>query len=290
MRTRVLAMLLPALLGPGGQAPPLQPQTPQFRSGVHTVEIYPTVHDRDGRLVPNLTRDEFEILDNGQPAPITVFSNQIHPITVTMLLDMSGSMLPRFLAVREGALSFIHALLPHDRVRIGTFGFEIALSPVLTGNQATLTRIVREELWPGGPSPVWNAAHAAIHSLAGEPGRRVVLVVSDGQDTGSLPSLSAGLAEVRSAAIREGVMFYAVGLSGLLGPELRSLVEETGGGSFTTRPDEDLEEAFARVAEELRRQYVLGFSPAVMDGRQHRIEVRVGPGMKARARRSYIAR
>ena len=131
-------------------------QAPTFRAGTQTVPIYATVQDRNGRLVPDLTREDFEVFDSGKPVPITVFSNEIQPITVVVLLDMSGSMANRLLRVREGALHFIRALRPEDRARIGTFGEEIAISPWLTNDKGRLERILGEELWPGGPTPLWG--------------------------------------------------------------------------------------------------------------------------------------
>ena len=152
------------------QASQIQASPPVFRSGVQTVAIYATVNDREGRLVPDLSREAFTILDNGQSTPVTLFSNDIQPITVVMLLDMSGSMNARFLKVRDGTIGFINALLPADRVRLGSFGTEIALSPLLTGDKATLERICKEEMWPGGGTPMWNAVFAGMKSLTGEPG------------------------------------------------------------------------------------------------------------------------
>jgi hypothetical protein len=86
-------------------------------------------------------------------------------------------------------------------------------------------------------------------------------------------------------------MFYAIGVESLmpLQAELVSLTDETGGGHFTVSATQDLGAVFQRVAEELRHQYVLGFTPAVLDGREHRLEVRAGPGTTVRARRSYVA-
>jgi len=262
-----------------------------FRSGVQTVAIYATVNDREGRLVPDLPREAFTVLDNGQPTPVTLFSNDIQPITVVMLLDMSGSMIPRFLKVRDGALGFIDALLPHDRLRIGSFGTEIALSPLLTGDKAILSRICREEIWPGGGTPMWNAVNAGLASLAGESGRRVVLVLTDGYDTGDLPGWRGGYSEARRTAEREGFMLYAIGMQGMmpLSGDIISLVDDTGGGHFHVKQDDDLPATFARVADELRHQYLLGFTPKTIDGKTHKLEVRAGPGTKVRARKNFVA-
>lgn len=269
------------------------PQAP-FKSSVQTVAIYATVRDAEGRSVPDLTQADFEVLDNGKPVAITTFSSGRQPLTVALLLDMSGSMNPSVLRVRESTRRFIDALLPDDRVRICTFGDEIAVSPVLTGDKAALTRIVNEELWPGGETPLWNAVFAGMQSLAGEPGRRVVLALTDGADSGSLPGWKGRFRDVRERATREGFMLYMVGMDSAAiktapTPEVAALLDETGGAHFNVPAAGDLGETFTRVAEELRRQYLLGFAPAA-DGRDHQLTVRVKQaGLVARARKSYSA-
>jgi Ca-activated chloride channel family protein len=268
---------------------PQQP-APVFRAATQTVAVYATVHDRAGRLVPDLRRDDFQILDRGRPADITVFSNDIQPLTVVLLLDMSGSMLDRFLRVREGTLRFIDALLPADRLRIGTFGLEIAISPILTNDQAVLGRIVREEVWPGGGTPMWNAMCAGMASLSSESGRRVVLVLTDGGDTGSLPGWKGGFGEVRTRAQEGSFMVYAVGMDTALESRLVGLTEDTGGGHFEATVRDDLTRTFLRVAEELRHQYMLGFTPLALDGKTHAIEVRSRPDLTVRARKTYVAK
>jgi hypothetical protein len=106
-----------------------------------------------GRLVADLTKDDFEIKDNGQLREITNFSREIVPITVTLMLDMSGSRETRVEWARAAASAFVDELLPADRARIGTFGAEIAISPRLTGDHSYLHRVIDEEIWPGGPTP-----------------------------------------------------------------------------------------------------------------------------------------
>jgi Ca-activated chloride channel family protein len=272
----------------------LLPQQPAFKTGVETVAIYATVRDAEGRSVPDLTREDFEILDNGKPVEITTFSSGRQPLTVALLLDMSGSMNPSVLRVRESTRRFIDALLPDDRVRICTFGDEIAISPILTNDKAVLTRIVSEELWPGGGTPLWNAVYAGMDSLADEPGRRVVLALTDGEDGGSLPGWKGSFRDVRDRATRDGFMLYMVGMDKVatrtdLHPEVAALLDETGGAHLNVAATDDLGGTFTRVAEELRRQYLLGFMPAV-DGREHRLTVSVKrAGLLARARKSYTA-
>jgi Ca-activated chloride channel family protein len=268
----------------------LEAQEGRFRTSVDTVSIYATVSDADGRLEPNLVKDDFTVLDDGTPREITLFSSDIQPITVVIMLDMSGSMFSRFIRLRTSTLSFIDALLPHDRAQIGSFGEEIAISPHLTGDKAVLRRVIGNELWPMGGTPIWNALDAAMSALASESGRRVVLTITDGRNMCSFPRcLKPG--DVERRAVREGFMLYAIGMDGTgLDGEIMQMAEETGGGHYALPEGADLTATFARVAEELRRQYLIGFSPAVLDGKLHRVEVRVGrPGMKVRARRNYLA-
>ena len=263
---------------------------PVFRSNVRTVAVYATVR-QDGRLVPDLQKDAFEIRDNGKPSPITVFSNDPQPITVVLLVDMSGSMTSGFLRVREGTLKFISALAPVDRLRIGTFGAEISLSPLLTGDKNVLDRIALEELWPGGGTPLWNAMYAGMQSLKDEQGRRVILVLTDGADTGSLRGWTGSAQDVDRMATQDGFTLYAIGVESdvPLQGELVAMTEETGGGHFIAADKDDLGAVFERVAEELRHQYLLGFVPAVVDGKEHKLEVRARRGMTVTARRSFVA-
>jgi Ca-activated chloride channel homolog len=270
-------------------------QAPSFKTSVQNVAIYATVRDSDGRAVADLTKDDFELLDNGKPVAITTFSSDRQPLTVALLLDMSGSMNPSLLRVRDSTLRFIDALLPEDRVRICTFGAEIAISPILTGDKSVLTRIVREELWPGGGTPLWNAVFAGMESLTNESGRRVVLALTDGVDSEQLPGWKGNFGDVRSRATREGFMLYMIGMentapTGEPKQEIAVLLDETGGAHFNVKDSDDLGQTFTRVAEELRRQYLIGFEPEVRDGREHRLELRMKkPGLKVRARKSYVA-
>jgi Ca-activated chloride channel homolog len=265
-------------------------QEGRFRTSVDTVLIYATVSEPDGRLVPDLTKEDFTVLDNGTPREITLFSSDPQPITVAIMLDMSGSMYSRFVRLRTSTLSFVDALQPRDRAQIGTFGEEIAISPHLTGDKQILRRVLASELWPMGGTPIWNALDTAMGALASESGRRVVLTITDGRNLCNLPQCLKPDA-VERRAVREGFMLYAIGMDGTgLDGEIMVMAEETGGGHFALAPGADLTATFTRVADELRRQYLIGFSPAAPDGQLHRVEVRVGrAGMKVRARRTYLA-
>jgi VWFA-related protein len=261
-------------------------QEPAFRASVHTVAVYPLVSGADGRLVTDLTRDDFIVMDNGAPATVSVFSTDTQPITAVLMLDMSASMEDRLVRVRDAAVGFVNAMKPADRLRIGSFGSETALNPWLTADKAILTRILREELWPGGSTPLWNALDVAMKSVADETGRRTIVVVTDGVDTSS-----ASQAEVAQRAIGGLFMIYAIGLEGKgLSPKLTDLIAQTGGGHFDLRRQDDLGAAFTRLQTELRHQYLVGFTPAQLDGLTHTLEVRMKrPGLTVQAARQFVA-
>jgi Ca-activated chloride channel family protein len=285
-------MLFAALL----LVPALAAQDPQgvFRGGTQTVPIYATVLDREGRLVPNLERQHFEVYDDGKLQPLTVFKSDVQPVTVVVMLDTSGSMTFNLELLKVAAEQFVIRLLPDDRVKIGSFSDKILLSPTFTGDRDEMVRILHEDIQFGNPTFLWDAIDRSMTALASEPGRRVVLIFTDGDDQ---TSVATDFKSVLNRALNEDFMVYAVGLrSQILGTvtrpdhHLRELAAETGGGYFELTHTADLNTTFTRVADELHRQYVLGFSQPTLDGKIHKIEVKVKvDGMTARARKSYVA-
>jgi VWFA-related protein len=322
--TRLLAVLVigsPILVLAQSTPPGQASQQPTFKSGTRTVAVYTTVTDGAGRLVPDLTQEDFEIYDNGKLRPITVFSNEIQPITLVMMLDRSGSMKTNFELVRAGAEALVRRLLPEDKTRIGSFSNKIQIDPEeFTSNQNEMIGILRSELLPEGPTPLWNAVDKAMTALRGEQGRRVVLVFTDGVDAPMNFSMrNVSLPDVMERSQKEDVMVYAIGLesvvpwgnrraplggttggiggwqsSGMISQQpdagLPKIASESGGGYFELKGTDNLRATFARVADELHHQYALAFEPEKLDGKRHKLEVKLKQkGMKARARTSYVA-
>ena len=142
---------------------PDSPSEPVFKTGNRTVAVYATVTNAGGRFVPDLTRDAFAIFDNGKPQPLTLFANDIQPITVVILLDRSGSMRAKFALVEEAAEQFVAAMLPTDKARIGSFSNRIQVDPrEFTSDHDELLKILRTELQEEGPTPLWNAVNVGI--------------------------------------------------------------------------------------------------------------------------------
>ena len=271
----------------------------QFKSGTLTVPLYVTVTDRESRLVADLQREDFEVYDNGQLQKITLFDNQHTPITVIVMLDTSGSMTLILDRVKNAAEQFLLRLLPEDTGRVGAFSDKIEFHPEdsFTSDRDLLIRSLRE-LDFGYPTRLWDAVDESLTKLDGVQERKVVLVFTDGADTASR---NAKLGDVLERARANETMVYTIGLETEIfngqrrersSPDrgLKRLSEETGGGFFLLEKEDELGPTFTRVAQELHSQYVLGFTPANLDGKVHKLEVKVKrPGTTPRARKSYLA-
>ena len=198
----------------GGVALVSARQGPEFRSGSDTVSIYATVLDQTGRLVPRLTVDDFEVYDNGKRQAVTLFANDPQPITIVIMLDRSRSMEDHFDLVRKAAERFVSHLEPADRARVGSFSNRIEIDPgEFTSDQATLVDILRTRLQPAGITPLWRATSRAITALEDEPGRRVVLLFTDGHDTPDAQSPMVTFREVRTRSVTENIMVYGIGFT-----------------------------------------------------------------------------
>ena len=121
--------ILAAVAGVVTAVAALAGQEATFKAGNRTVAVYATVTGADGRLVPSLTRDAFSILDNGRRQNLTLFSSDLQPITVVMLLDRSGSMRGNFSLVQQAAEAFVEVMRPDDKARIGSFSNGIQVDP-----------------------------------------------------------------------------------------------------------------------------------------------------------------
>jgi Ca-activated chloride channel homolog len=271
-------------------------QQATFKSGTSVVAVLSTVTDGQGRLVPNLDRDQFTILDNGKPQEITFFQNETQPFSVVVMLDFSFSMTSHLDLLKAATEQFILRMLPDDKGQVGAFSDKIEFSGTFTSDRDDLIGAL-QDLQFGNPTRLYDAIDASIDMLEEVPGRKIVLVFTDGDDTASRKDQGDVLDRARELE----VMIYAIGLEAEFfngqrmqrsRPDrgLRKLSEETGGGYFELKKTDDLAPTFTRVAQELHSLYALGFTPAVFDGKEHKLDVRVKtPGAVARARKSYIA-
>ena len=272
------------------------PQTPIFRGATRIVSVIATVTDAGGRLVPGLEKEDFSILDNGKVQETTVFQSTVEPLSVVVMLDKSASMTANLDLLNQAAEQFLMRLLPLDKGQVGAFSDKIELSGTFTSNRDTLIAALKE-LQFGNPTRLYDAINESMAALKSAEGRKVVLVFTDGDDTSS----RLGFGDVLERARKEEVMIYAIGLQSEYfngasmvrsrpDRNLKKLAEETGGGYFELTKTAELAPTFSRVAQELHSQYILGFTPTVFDGKEHKLLVKMRTSsMTARHRKSYIA-
>jgi len=271
-------------------------ETPTFKATTQIVSVPATVLDGQGRLVPNLEQDEFTILDNGKPQQITFFQNETQPFTVVVMLDYSASMTSSLDLLRAASEQFLLRMLPQDKGQVGAFSDRIEFSGKFTNDRDDLISALRD-LQYGNPTRLWDAVDQSIDMLKPVDGRKVVLVFTDGDDTYS----KTGFGAVLDHAKQNEVMVYAIGLQSTYfngqrmvrsqpDRSLKRIAEETGGGYFELKKTDELAPTFTRVAQELHSLYTIGFSPAALDGKEHKLDLKMKQsGMVARARRSYVA-
>jgi VWFA-related protein len=210
--TAVLCLTLSAAVLTAGQ------EQHTFQSGTDNVPIYTTVVDTGGRLVTSLTRNDFEVYDDGVRQELTLFANEVQPITIVVMLDRSQSMDRNNGLVREAAEQFVQHLDPEDRAKVGSFSNRIQIDPQeFTSDRDVLIKILRDGLVGPGMTPLWNATAQAMNALANEPRRKVVLVFTDGFNTPQWGRDNVTFSQVQTRAQVEGVMIYAVGLADVCG-------------------------------------------------------------------------
>src|SRR5882672_12288461 len=269
---------------------------PTFKATTQIVSVPATVLDAQGRLVPSLDQDQFTILDNGKPQDIFFFQNETQPFHVVVMLDFSASMTNSLDLLRAAAETFLQRMLPQDTGQVGAFSDRIEFSGKFTNDRDDLISALRD-LQYGNPTRLWDAVDSSIEMLKGVESRKVVLVFTDGDDTYS----KIGFGSVLNHAKENEVMVYAIGLQSQYfngqrlvrsqpDRSLRKIADETGGGYFELKKTDELAPTFTRVAQELHSLYTIGFSPATLDGKEHKLDVKMRQvGQTARARKSYVA-
>ena len=275
---------------------------PTIRASVEEVNVIFTATDKKGRFKKDLTPNELAVFDDGKPpAAVRSFRSETDlPLRAGLVFDVSGSITDRFTFEQEAAIRFFHQIVrPRtDQAFVLAFHSVPTVTQDFTDNLGRLAEGVRK-FTPGGGSAVYDAIHlAATRKLmalrADRPVRRIIILISDGEDNQSRLTR----AQVIDAARRAEVTIYAISTNSSnsvsRGDKLmEKLAEETGGRVFFPRKIEDVVEALRRIEDELRSQYALSYKPADFDadGRYRRIEIqsRTDKNLVIRARKGYFA-
>jgi|SoiMethySBSTD1v2_1073268.scaffolds.fasta_scaffold02495_5 Ca-activated chloride channel homolog len=314
----------------------------KFRSGVELVNVTATVTDDTGRFVSGLRKEDFTVYDNGAKQEVMYFSSERVPVSLGIVLDVSGSMTPDKMSYARAAIDrFIFDLLsPDDELFFMEFNTRGRITQQWTKDRRQISRAVSRANSSGGTAMYDAVSDALPLASAGENRKKALLVISDGNDADSEMSI----AELRQQIRESEVLVYALGVDGtsrgssrrtggtvspppvqlpipfpfpfpggkrpafpqvtggIFGGRvtnaervnedaLRQMTDDTGGRTEIVRGFDSLDAATARIADELSKQYYLGYANnGDKDGRWHTIRVELRDRrLNVRARRGYVA-
>jgi VWFA-related protein len=279
---------------------------------VRRVRLPITVTDKKGQFVGGLTKDDFVILEDKVPQAIETFSDDLSlttPLYIAVLMDTSPSTAGKLKFQQESAMNFIQTVVKprKDRVLFGTFDDEVTLLQDFTDRLDLLDKAVYGVKKMGKQTALFDAVwQFCDEKMRSVPGRRVLLIVSDGEDTYS----RANIRDAIDIAQRTETTIFAIStkagfLSTVPGVEagqvadkkdrdLQTLAEETGGVAFFTGDMLSLERSFTKISKELRAQYLVTYNPTnkSYDGTFRKIDVKLSDGhgdLKVRTKRGYKA-
>ena len=329
---RLMALLLLGLLWPAPGAHAQQPAAPSGASqqpdqsistlqvNVNVVNLFFNVKDKHGTLIPNLTRNDFKVYEDGQPQTIKYFAAESdQPLTLGILIDSSVSQ-ERVLPMEKevGAAFLKEVLRPKDEAFVISFDVNVDLLQDFTNSTGTLRTALNQAKINGGggcggipgigqgPVPcgnpkgtlLYDAVYLASHDkLASEVGRKAMIILTDGEDQGSQETIRQAIEAAQKSDSICYVLLIAdrgfYGLGGYSGDRnMKELAQETGGRVINVgNKPEKLKQAFDQIAAELRTQYSVGYTPTneKRDGGFRRVEVKTKEGYKVQCRSGYYA-
>lgn len=275
---RPLPAQLPAALPP----PPPAFEDEDFRVSVdvNLVLLHATVRDRSGHHVPDLTKDNFEVYEDGVRQSIRVFTNEDIPVTVGLVVDHSGSMRRKLADVSTAARTFAKARKPEDQIFVVNFNENVSLglpaSTPFTGNLDELESAILNAP-AAGETALYDAVSLALDQLrSGAHAKHALVVISDGGDNASRLSL----AELLKKAEESNALLYTIGIFSPDNPDrnprvLRRLARATGGESYLPKALSDVVTTCERIAYDIRNQYTFGFvsSRQTLNSTYRRIQI-----------------
>jgi len=296
-------------------------QQPNFSAGVKVVNVLATVRDKQGQIVKNLKKEDFTLLEDGRPQVIRYFAQQSDlPLTLGLLVDTSYSERRMIPTEREASHKFLQQVLrpQQDKAFLIHFDRDVELLLDLTSSSEQLEKALDRLQVPKHQEPSRRPAvggtafYDSIYLAAGEilktqPGRKALIMLTDGEDNASKISME----EAISAAARADTLGYAVRISdeeigsmvgaGWHGPRgaidrpdgkkiLKRIAKETGGGYFEFGKKKSLEDIYSEIEEDLRNQYSLGYTSDKPDSKSgfRKIELKTAnKGLVVQARNGY---
>jgi VWFA-related protein len=320
MRTPIFSLLVALFLSLTGMAqdntPPsgIQDQGPTFRKNVNLVNLFFTVKDKHGALIPNLGKEQFDVYEEGKPQAIKYFTAENNlPLTLGIMIDSSKSMERMLPEEQVIATDFLHKVLTDkDLAFVISFDISVDLLQDLTSDIHLLRSGMEKAKvnigaggggFPGigqGPFPVSNPKGTLLYDavflgandiLSKQVGRKAMIILTDGVDQGSQMKLRNALEAAQKADVICYVLLLFDPRYGSDMSDMSHLAEETGGRAISVGNPDKLGKAFADISNELRSQYSLGYTPTneKHDGTFRKIEVKSKDGYKIQARKGYYA-
>jgi len=264
-----------------------------FRSDVRLIEVYVTVLDHRGRYVTGLTRDRFEILDEGIPCPFSAFESTSSGFSCAILLDRTGSMGLAFPAVKNAILRFIDAFRENDVFALYSFNTSLTTLVDYTRDKDAAKQAVLNTIAQGATA-LFDSLSAITLQLSQRKGKKAVIVFTDGADNSSYLNANAVMRRARNS----GIPVYAVAEGDALGSvelmrTLSDLSHLTGGFAYAVNKTSRIDEVFRDISANMQNAYMLAYAPPEPNGshwRTIRVNIKDSKGLRIRAREGYYVR
>ena len=293
-----LALTFVARLCLAQTPPPVQDEVPTFRAETNMVVLHATVLDKSGKLLTNIPQSSFKVYENGAEQPLKLFRREDVPVSMGIIIDNSGSMRDKRSKVASASMALVKASNPQDEMFIVNFNDDAYLDQPFTSDNKKLEQAL-EKIDSRGGTAMRDAIGMSIDYLkeSGKKDKKVLLVVTDGNDNTSNETLEH---LVRKAQQSE-ILIYCIGLLNEEEPReaskakraLKSLAAASGGLDYYPKDLAEVDRITPLVAQEIRRQYILGYIPtnSALDGTFRKISVSVVGSNHAtvRTRNGYYA-
>ena len=288
--------------------PPPPPELPiptaqsAVRVSVNLVMIDATVKSKDGQIIANLKKDDFEVLEDGVVQKLEVFSCDELPLNVAIVLDLSDSMSPFLQPLRDSMTNALEALKPEDQVALFTFSSHVQLRVFLTDDKTRIARYISTSP-AGGATNINDGLYAAAKYFSNSQpnGRRVIILISD--DVGTTAGAERTF-QIIAKSLEADAGVYNLTVPGYNPPEvirgarsidglvdIRKVLEETGGENFKVEDAANVDEAFRDLIARIKTRYTLGYydKSSKASAKRHKLEVRLAPSFGKKGRDYVIA-
>jgi len=268
-----------------------------FRAGVDLTNFAVTVTDKKGNIVPNLTKDDFEVVEDGKPQTLSYFAegdgDAAPPMHLGLMVDASGSMQNDMKLAQGAAIKFLNMLPEAQNITLVDFDTQVRITTYPQRDFPRLVERIRQRK-ASGMTALYDAVGTYLDGADSLDGRKVMVMYTDGADSRSALSLGEALTLLKAS----NVTVYAIGLLESAGSSrhhlqmtLRQMVEPTGGQAFFPTAMKDVESAYEKVLAEIKGQYHLGYLSAntASDGKWRKVDIKVKrPDLRVRSRKGYF--